>query len=258
MHTIPHSDDAEEHFTFEQKPWAGLVAGARFLTNINETSYFFAITDAVDGCQHEKNFQRFVQTGVGAALDAEKVNFHDIFADWNTLRRLPHGSLGRSYVAFMEQEGFEMDALTSAELKANVSTLNVGPARRRYMENGITLHDIYHILTCYNREPIGEACVLAFTAEQFSLRGVGLAAHGIGLREQLSHPGVPILAMLNEAKRLAREAIWLAEVDWRDELAKPIDEVRARIGLTLPDLYLQHFEPALREKCGADDVQQAA
>ena len=258
MQTVQHRGDAEERFTFEQKPWAGLLAGARFLTNINETSHFFAVTDAVDGGQHEKNFRRYVETRVGAALDAEKVNFYDILADWDALRRLPEGSLASAYLAFMEEEDFEMDALMAAELKANASTLKIGPSRRRYMESGIALHDIYHVLTSYNREPVGEACVLAFSAEQFSLRGVGLAAHGIGLREQLSRPGVPIFAMLNEARRLARETKWLAEVDWRDELARPIDEVRARIGLKRPDLFLQHCESAVSQKPAPERMSDAA
>lgn len=258
MQTVQYSCEAEERFTFEQKPWAGLLAGARFLANINETSYFFAMTDAVDGGQHEKNFQRYMETSAGAALDAERVNFYDVLADWNALRRMPQGSLGRTYLAFMEEEEFEMDGLMAAEIKANASTLNIGPARRRYMESGIALHDVYHVLTCYSRQPIGEACVLAFSAEQFSLRGVGLTAHGIGLREQMVRPGTPILAMLNEAKRLAQETKWLAEVDWRDELARPIDEVRERIGLKRPDLYLQHFESSASQKPENERMPDAA
>ena len=258
VQTVQYNCETERRFTFEQKPWAGLVAGARFLANINETSYFFAMTDAVDGGQHEKNYQRYLKTPAGSAFDAEGVNFYDVLADWGALRRMPEGSLGRAYLAFMEQEEFEMDGLMAAELKANASTLNIGPSRRRYMESGIALHDIYHVLTSYNRQPIGEACVLAFSAEQFSLRGVGLTAHGIGLREQLARPGTPILAMLNEARRLAQETIWLAEVDWRDELARPIDDVRARIGLKRPHLYLQYFESAMSLKPTPEKLPDAA
>ncbi len=258
MQTVQHTCDTEERFTFAQKPWAGILAGARFLANINETSYFFAMTDAVDGGQHEKNYQRYMNTSAGAALDAEKVNFYDVLADWNALRRMAEGSLGRTYLSFMEEQEFEMDGLMAAEVKANASTLNIGPSRRRYMESGIALHDVYHVLTCYNRQPIGEACVLAFSAEQFSLRGVGLTAHGLGLCEQMGRPGVPILSILNEARRLAQETKWLAEVDWRDELHRPIGEVRARIGLNRPDLYLEHFENAVPAKAAPEKLSDAA
>lgn len=233
-----------DQFTLKQRPFAALAAGVRFLSNIQETSYFFELTDAIDGGQQEANYQRYLKTPVGAKLDAEGVNLYDVLADKAFLSKQPKGSLAQIYLEFMSVEDLLMDELLAAEIKAKASTLKLNPSRRRFMESGIALHDVYHVLTGYNRSPIGEACVLTFTAEQFSLRGVAMIARGLGLREQIRFPRMPVLAMLEEAKRIARDARWLAEADWREALARPIDEVRKSFGVAAPAKYLRWQSPA--------------
>lgn len=233
-----------DQFTLKQRPFAALAAGVRFLSNIQETSYFFELTDAIDGAQQEANYQRYLKTPTGAKLDAEGVNLYDVLADNGFLSKQAKGSLAHAYLEFMSVEDLYMDELLAAEIKARASTLKLCPSRRRFMEGGIALHDIYHVLTGYNRSPIGEACVLAFTAEQFSLRGVAIIARGLALREQIRFPRMSALAMVGEAKRIARKARWLAEVDWREALARPIDKVRKSLGVETPAVYLRWQSPA--------------
>ena len=45
------------------------------------------------------------------------------------------------------------------------------------------------------------------------------------------------MAMIKEAKKRARDCIWVAEVDWRDELGRPTDEVRSRMKLSPSIIY---------------------
>lgn len=239
-----HMRREKEGFSSSFRPLAALVAGARFLTNIQETSFFFRVTDAVDGPQNEKNYQRFLRTEVGARLDTEKVDFADVLADREMLERQADGSLARAYLDFMAAEKLDMDLLTQAEAQANASTLSLDPSRRLYMLNGIVLHDLLHVVTGYGRDAVGEACLLTFTAEQFSLRGIGLMAHAVALREQAAHPRTPVLAMLGEAKRIAREAGWIAETDWRDYLPRPVEAAREALLLHAPRLYLKHLRPS--------------
>ncbi len=237
------SKSAEDPFTLEHKPMTALIAGARFLGNIQETSHFFRMTDAIDSRQNEKNYRRYIATSVGAALDAEGVNFADILKDRDMLRRQPAGSLALAYLDFMTNENLQMEMLSTAEIKANASTLNLGPSRRNFVESGIALHDLYHVITGYGRHPIGEACVLAFTAAHFGQPGVKLLAHALAVREQFAHRSVPVLSMVGEAKRIARNGIWIAEVDWRAFLALPIEAARAHLGMVAPRTYLLHTPP---------------
>lgn len=227
------------------RPFTALVAGARFLANIEETSFFFRVTDAIDGRQNERNYQRYLSTPTGARLDAEKVSFAEILSDREALRRQPEGSLARAYLDFMSAENLDLDLLTGAEEQAKSSTLDLDPSRRLFMLNGIALHDVFHVVLGYGRDAAGEACILTFTAEQFSLRGVGLIAHAIGLREQAAHPRTPVLAMLGEAKRMAQRAVWPPEIDWRDYLSQPLEVARNALGVRSPSLYLKHRRPSV-------------
>ena len=73
--------------------------------------------------------------------------------------------------------------------------------------------------------------MLAFTAEQFKLRGIGVFSHALAIREQARNPGLPVLAMLGEAKKIAREAVWVPEIDWRDYLGLPAQAARDALNI---------------------------
>ena len=224
-----------EQTTFDSggvRPFKALVSGVRLAVNIDNTMHFFELMDAVDGPQHEKNFQRYLSTETGARLDAEKFEIKSILENRDRLRAYPDGSLGRCYLEFLEREGLDVSMLYEAEEKAASSSLKLDPSRRLYNETGTAIHDLLHVLTGYGRDPIGEACLLAFTAEQFSLRGVAFAANSIGLRVQLGNPRTPVFRNLHEARARARKMVWMAEIDWRDWLSAPIDTVRSELGLS--------------------------
>ncbi|MEM8772269.1 MAG: Coq4 family protein [Pseudomonadota bacterium] len=233
--------DAAGQFSRKTRPLTAMFAGARFLLDLEDTRHFFTLTDAVDGPQHELNYQRYIASKVGSLLNAEEVNFAKVLSDRAYLEAFHPGSLASAYIGFLSAENLQLELLMIAEQNAAVANLNLEPTRRRYMASGIALHDLLHVLTRYGRDPVGEACLLAFTAEQLQLRGIAAIALAIALREQARQPQKPILKMLKEAKVLAREATWAPEVDWRIELAKTPDEARASVSIGCPELYLSSF-----------------
>ncbi len=235
----PSLDDGR--FTLAARPFSALRSGVTFLCNIQKTEHFFRMTDAIDGPQNEANYQRFIKTPVGEKLDGEGVNFAHILSDSAMLNRQPPGSLARAYLDFLSAEDLQMDMLMGAERDAASSNLQLDESRRNYMESGIALHDVLHVLTGYGRDAVGEACVLAFTAEQFKLRGVGLFSRALSIREQVSHPGRPILKMAAEARRMGRKAIWIPEVDWREYLHRPVSEVRRALGIEPSQRYMEFY-----------------
>lgn len=238
-------NEAEQHeeqtFAFTANPFAALVAGARFLGNLQDTEQFFRVTDAIDGRQYERNFQRYIASPVGSRLNAERVDFSAVLADRDHLSCQPADSLAQAYLNFLAAEDLDMDMLMNAERASQAAALQVDDARRIYICNGIALHDILHVVTGYGRDPVGEACLLAFTAEQFSLTGVGLLAHGIALREQARFGTRPILAMTAEARRNAKAATWIADIDWREFFPRPLEEARQALGAQPPEKYLEYF-----------------
>lgn len=241
----------DQGFAMRPRRFAAVIAGARFLLDTRKTEQFFRMTDAIDGARNEENFQRYLTSPVGCRLEAEGVHFSELFARHDWLAAKPDGSLARAYVAFLKRERLSAEGLFYAESLAKADALGLDAARRRYLEGGIALHDVYHVVTGFGRDPVGEACVLAFTGRQFGLRGVMMTATMLALREQLRLPKMPIRAMFKEATAMAQRAHPFPEVDWRDWLDRPLDDVRRGLGVVWPQTYAQHFPDCVSAARGA-------
>ena len=240
------------------RPLAALKAGLRFLSNVQETRHFFEMTEAIDGPQNERNFQRYIKTDTGARLDAENFQLPPLLMNRPYLESMPSNSLARAYLDFLKRENLALNMLMDAEVAARNTPTKLDRSRRNYYSDGLANHDLMHVLLGYGREPLGEALLLAFTAEQFNFKGVGLTAFGLALREKVRFPHLPILQMHSEAKRLAREAVWIAEVDWREELWRSVAEVRVRLQIQRRSVYERHFGRTLSATVKTAPLKDAA
>ena len=90
------------------------------------------------------------------------------------------------------------------------------------------MHDLWHVLTGYGMDEAGEAALLAFNLGQvpnFGMLLIVLAAAAIGPKDMwLSWP-----RYLFQAWRRGRRAALLAVAPYEHLLARPLDEVRARL-----------------------------
>ena len=235
-HPIETQDDS---FADYANPLKALAHGVRFLTNIEDTKHFFTMTGAIDGVQNERNYQRYINSPMGRALEAEQVCFADIFADRDSLRAYAQGSLAWAYLQFLDREKLDLQMLIDAFDAAEATSLNLNKSRRDYMVSGLAIHDMLHVVTGYGRDPVGEACVLAFTTAHLDLPSITFFSQMLALREQASHFGLRVIAARSEARSNAANVRWLPEIDWRDYLAKPLHVVRRELGFIRPDEYLK-------------------
>src|SRR3546814_16494227 len=86
--------------------------------------------------------------------------------DHDALRRLPEGSVGRVYVDFMEREGLTAQGLVDESLKFRRGKPSHDDMLELYGNRLRATHDLFHILTGYGRDALGEQCVLAFSYSQ--------------------------------------------------------------------------------------------
>lgn len=242
-----HTEDEEKRFSTEMRPFTAIAATTQFLMDVEQTHHVFRLTDALDCAQNERNFQRFLATETGARLDTERFDLVEFLSDRARLESYPAGSVGREYINFLDRENLDLRMLIAAEQAAERAYAHLDERRCKFIAAGTANHDLLHILTGYNREPIGEALLLAFTAQQFGLRGIAMLSHLMLMREWAGHPGWPVLRMLGEAKTLARNMTWIAEIDWRNILPLPLDEARARLRLARPETFLNFCNDALRQ-----------
>jgi hypothetical protein len=170
---------------------------------------------------------RGVAARAGLYDDAEEA------ARWEDLASHPEGSLGRALSDYYAKNAFPV------------------PGRKHSIPAFVVIHDLCHVLSGYGVDALGEIEVVAFQAgfmredpmstlifiilqSQLGVRLVRIA----GSREgALDDP-----AMLERAVRAARRGAAMNtdlfdHWDFRPELKRPLDDVRARLGVPPPDTH---------------------
>src|SRR6267142_6174760 len=106
-----------------------------------------------------RNVERMRESEIGRAILAERRSLLDVLANRERLRALPEGSLGRIYLAFMEREGLTADGLAAAA-DEGYRQRSFDPDVRTFADWARDSHDLWHVLTGYGRDPLGELCLL--------------------------------------------------------------------------------------------------
>jgi len=202
----------------------------RVLLATGDTRQIFVILRAMRGNSVNRNFRRFAQSPVGQKVLAERRDIYPVLTDREGLRALPQDSLGRTYLAFMESEDLSAQALVQASQSWERDPVppDVELFRTRMRE----LHDVSHVVTGYGRDPLGELCLLTHSyRQQGNLGRLMIVAMAWGRLPK------PARAAVFEAWRNGNSCAWLADQDWEALLARPLDEVRRDLSVTMPAIY---------------------
>ena len=99
-------------------------------------------------------------------------------------------------------------------------------------------HDLWHTLTQYGRDELGELCLLAFTYAQNQNRGIAFIILA-GLFKMRPRYGLQVFSAVYKAYRSSKRAKWLPEQNWEELLEKPIEDVRQFLKIHPPVHYQQ-------------------
>jgi ubiquinone biosynthesis protein COQ4 len=203
------------------------------LTNPDDTQQVFVMIDALSGNSPRRLLARFVKDGTGAKLLAGRSNVLDKLQDRQFLRSLPAGSLGRAYLHFVESEGITADGLVDASRVRDGS--EVLDADLEYLRQRMRdTHDIWHAVTGYKGDLIGEASLLAFSFAQTRNPAIGLIVAAALVRGAEYGVRRQVLRGLLRGVR----ARWLVAVDWEQALARPLEDVRRELRVGAPPAYV--------------------
>ena len=173
----------------------------------------------------------------GEMLRRTEPNLPEILDDHAGLRKTPKGSLAHAYCDFMEKEG-----LSAAGLVAEAEKLGrpkYPDLVQWYAERSRDTHDLFHVLTGYGRDALGEQCVLLFTHGQSPSQGhllIGYAG-AANIKLQIRGSKAPVFGAVNQARRTGKGAPKLIEQPIRELLTQPIDDVRAALNIPDPTIY---------------------
>ena len=217
------------------RPMAAWHAIRALLRDREDTRQVFLLMDALRGRTSLRQLARFRRSDTGRAVLAERRQLLDRLSDRTSLAALPAGTLGRLYSEFMAVENLSAEGLVEASQFKH--KLPPGDDMTLFRERNREMHDLLHVVSGYGREPLGEACLTAFSFAQTGLKGFAVIAIIASQRLSWAWPGRPVRRAIFEGYRRGRRARWLVGADWEDLLAEPVDRIRARYRVPPPVYY---------------------
>ncbi len=185
---------------------------------------------ATEGQAAQRAFDRFRATPLGHDVLVRRLSLRDHLVNRDSLVTAPTGSLGRAYLDFMELENISVPSLL------DLATSDPGPPMTAedwlFAERSHVMHDLWHVVTGYGPDNLGEVCILAIRSAQMRHVGVWLLCLFGMLKVARELGGRQVRAAVREAYVRGRHAAWLYGVDWESMLTEPLDVVRTRLRLT--------------------------
>ena len=218
-------------------PIVALRAMRNLTRDREDTRQVFLLMDALRGKTTLRQFERFRKTQTGRTVLAERRQLLDRLRDRQRLAALPPGTLGRAYLEFMASENLSAEGLVEASQFRE--RLPADEPMTLFRERSREMHDLLHVVAGYGRDPLGEACLAAFTFAQTGLKGFALIAVVAAHRIARARPGHKVRRAVFEGYRRGRRAEWLVAADWETLLGRPVEAIRSLYRVTPPLLYPQ-------------------
>lgn len=223
------------------EPLTALRAFRKLVADKEDTAQVFEIMRALSGRSLARGYNHMLKTQEGGrqAYLAEELAHKLDDPVW--LARFEPGTVGASYRAFREARGFTAEGLADEARKIGPQIDAQHPVvwySRRIRD----VHDIWHVLTGYETDALGEACVVAFSYAQ--TRNLGFAFIGWGAAREIQREvkSVPARRAVWQAYRNGKAAHWLPGLDYEALFAQPLEVARARLKIRPASVY--HAVPA--------------
>jgi ubiquinone biosynthesis protein COQ4 len=233
---IPLCDPARTDSGF--RPMKALHHFRKLIADKEDTEQVFHIIEALRDNRFAKSAEHFFTTSTGEQILAKKEYLPHLLDDHDRLRKLPMGSVAHAYCDFMEKEGLTSQGLVDEFEKFQKGKPRYDDMLERYSNRLRDTHDLFHVLTGYGRDALGEQCVLAFSYSLNPSWGVLFLAWA-GARElkKTVSTDAPIYAAVREGQRMGRVAKSPAHEDIEALLAMPLAEARKKLNIAEPVTY---------------------
>jgi ubiquinone biosynthesis protein COQ4 len=225
-----------ERLAVPRREWgAAYRALRRLLADKDSTENVFEIMRALNGRATRDGYYRLLSTAQGGRLAYRGEDLAAKLSDRAWLATMPPGSLGAVYRDFTDTGGVTPQGLVevSSQVMADVEH-PMAWFGRRIRDS----HDLWHVVSGYGLDSLGEACLVAFSYPQTKALGWAFIAVGAAIKSRQAPQRYPYVAAIREGYARGRRAAWLPEQDWLALLPQPLDAVRAQLGIAPPTTYL--------------------
>ncbi len=212
-----------------------LKALRRLMSDKNDTVQVFEIMRALNGGTNAKNYRRLLETADGGRIAYEHIELAPLLMDQAWLDSFADGTVGAAYRDFIRSQNFSAEGL--AEISRQRRTQIDEPHPYNWFGRRIRdTHDVWHILSGYHRDGLGEACLVAFSYAQTRGLGWALIAFGAGFRALVGGHWRAARA-IRQGYRRGKEAKWLPGEDAVRLMSEPLDAARRRLNITPATIY---------------------
>src|SRR5580658_4169448 len=156
---------------------AALKALGRLEADQEDTTQVFEIMKALNGRSTARNYARLLRTAEGGRIAYEHAELAPRLMDGAWLNGCAPGTVGSAYGAFVRNERLSAEGLAEISRQA-VQRIDTEHPYAWFGRRIRDAHDIWHVLSGYDRDSLGEACLVAFSYAQTG--GLGWAAIGVG------------------------------------------------------------------------------
>src|SRR5579862_2022676 len=228
--------EVEAQLPRPRRKWGvALKALRKVLNDKEDTGQVFELLGALSGDATSRNYARLLRTRTGGRLAYERLELAPRLMDDAWLDSFAEGTVGAAYRQFVRSENLSADGLVEISRQRRGRVDDRHPLAwfgRRVRDT----HDIWHILSGYHRDGLGEACLVAFTYAQ--TRALGWAVLGIGaaLRPR-DGKRAPYVKAIWQGYQRGRAAAWLQGEDYEALMSEPLDAARVRLGISPPTAY---------------------
>jgi ubiquinone biosynthesis protein COQ4 len=213
---------------------AALKALRRLLNDKEDTGQVFEIMRALNGTATSRGYQQLLRTSQGGRIAYERVELAEKLMDDAWLDAFAAGTVGAIYRDFVRSEQLSAEGLAEvSRLKGN--EIDVRHPFAWFGRRTRDVHDIWHILSGYHRDGLGEACLVAFSYAQ--TRGLGWALIAAGAVFRSRGGEYPYVKAIWQGYRRGNACAWLLGEDYERLLNEPLEIARRRLGITPPTIY---------------------
>ncbi|WP_372707892.1 Coq4 family protein [Brevundimonas sp.] len=218
------------------EPMKAFRAFRKLIRDKEDTTQVFEIMRALSGRSIARGYDRMLKTMEGGRQAFMREELAHKLDDPVWLARFAPGTVGAEYRAFREARGFTADGLADEARK--VGPLVDAPHPVIWYSRRIRdVHDIWHVLTGYETDALGEACVVSFSHAQTGNLGFAFIGWAAAREIQREARSVPARRAAWQAWRNGRVARWLPALDYEALFEQPLDAARARLRIRPATIY---------------------
>ncbi|MEL7447423.1 MAG: Coq4 family protein [Pseudomonadota bacterium] len=247
------------------RPFKALHHFRNLVADKEDTKQVFFIIEALKGRKIRTQAERFINTSTARDFmqREEKIGLADMLDDHGRWDDCGPNTVAQNYIRFMKREGLTANGLVEESYGWRPREERPNDQIEWYLNRLRDTHDLFHVLTTYGRDALGEAALLGFSYEQNHNLGVKFIAYAAARQiKKVTGTSAPIYAAIKEGRELGKAASKLAHMDVEAVMREDIDVVRQQLNIGQPVIYRQCLaqldaEGFAEENLGLNDVQAA-